>query len=228
MSGKKTQEAKKLIDAKKSYPVDEALALVGKMPKRGFDESVELHVRLGIDPTKGDQQVRGTIAFPHGVGGKGKRVAAFVEAAKEAEAKEAGADLVGGEELVNDIATKQVIDFDVAISTPAMMPKLAKLAKFLGPKGLMPNPKTDTVGPNVGKMVAEQKAGKQTFKNDAAGNVHQIFGRASFDQAKLKENLTALLDLLKKMKPATSKGIYIKSATIATTMGPAIHLDPNA
>ncbi|OGL66720.1 50S ribosomal protein L1 [Candidatus Uhrbacteria bacterium RIFCSPHIGHO2_01_FULL_63_20] len=223
MAGKKTLEAKKMVDPKKTYTVDEAIALVKTLPKREFDESVELHVRLGIDPTKGDQQVRGTIAFPHGVG-KSKRVAAFVEAAKEAEAKAAGADLVGGEELIAEIATKQVIDFDVAVATPAMMPKLAKLAKTLGPKGLMPNPKTDTVGPNVGKMVAEQKAGKQTFKNDSAGNVHQIFGRVSFDEAKLKENLTALIELIKKMKPASSKGIYVKSATVATTMGPAIHI----
>lgn len=225
--GKKFAEASKLVDAKKLYAPADALALVKTLPKRGFDEAVELHVRLGIDPTKGDQQIRGTIAFPHGVG-KSKRVAAFVEAAKEAEAKEAGADLVGGEELINEIATKGVIAFDVAVATPAMMPKLAKLAKTLGPKGLMPNPKTDTVGPNVSKMVAEQKAGKQTFKNDAAGNVHQIFGRVSFEPAKLAENLAALMELIRKMKPATAKGIYIKSATMATTMGPAIHLDPNA
>lgn len=227
MKGKKYKEAEKLVDAKKVYSPAEAIALAKQLPKRGFDEAVELHLRLGIDPSKGDQQIRGTIAFPHGVG-KSKRVAAFVEAAKEADAKAAGADLVGGEELINEIATKQVIDFDVAVATPAMMPKLAKLAKFLGPKGLMPNPKTDTVGPNVSKMVAEQKAGKQTFKNDTAGNVHQIFGRVSFDEAKLGENLSALMELVRKMKPATAKGIYVKSATIATTMGPAIHVDPNA
>lgn len=227
MSGKKSKEAQKLVDAKKTYSPAEALALVKALPKRGFDEAVELHLRLGIDPSKGDQQIRGTIAFPHGVG-KGKRVVAFVEAAKEAEAKAAGADIVGGEELISEIAAKGVLDFDVAVATPAMMPKLAKLAKTLGPKGLMPNPKTDTVGPNVSKMVSEQKAGKQTFKNDSAGNVHQIFGRVSFDEAKLKENLAALMELVRKMKPATAKGIYVKSATIATTMGPAIHVDPNA
>jgi large subunit ribosomal protein L1 len=225
MPGKKYVEAKKLVDSKKSYPIDEALKLVKSMPKRGFDESIELHVRLGIDASKGDQQVRGTIAFPNGVGGKGKRVAAFVEAAKEAEAKAAGADIVGGEELVNEIASKNVIDFDVAVATPSMMPKLSKIAKILGPKGLMPNPKTDTVGPNVGKMVAEQKAGKQTFKNDPAGNLHQIFGRVSFEDAKLKENLIALIELIKKMKPASSKGIYIKTATIASTMGPAVKIE---
>lgn len=228
MSGKKSAEAKKLIDKKKIYSVDEALAIVTKMPKRGFDEAVELHVNLGIDPTKGEQQVRGTIALPNGVGGKSKRVAAFVEAAKEADAKAAGADIIGGEELIAEIVSKGVINFDVAVATPAMMPKLAKLARILGPKGLMPNPKTDTVGPNVTKMVTEQKAGKQTFKNDAGANVHQIFGRVSFTEKQLKENLAALLDLIRKMKPASSKGIYVKSATIASTMGPAIHIDPNA
>lgn len=228
MSGKKTQQAAALVDKKKIYTIDEALAIVKQMPKRGFDEAVELHVNLGIDPTKGDQQVRGTISLPHGVGGKTKRVAAFVEAAKEAEAKEAGADIVGGEELIAEISSKSVIEFDVAVATPAMMPKLAKLAKLLGPKGLMPNPKTDTVGANVSKMIAEQKAGKQTFKNDSGANVHQIFGRASFGEAELKANLNTLLDLIRKMKPASAKGIYLKSATIATTMGPAIHIDPNA
>jgi large subunit ribosomal protein L1 len=228
MSGKKTAEAQKLVDKKKIYSVDEALAIVVKMPKRGFDEAVELHVNLGIDPTKGEQQVRGTIALPHGVGGKTKRVAAFVEPAKEADAKAAGADIVGGEELINEISSKGTIAFDVAVATPAMMPKLAKLAKLLGPKGLMPNPKSDTVGANVTKMITEQKAGKQTFKNDAGANVHQIFGRVSFTEAQLKANLTALLDLIRKMKPASAKGIYVKSATIASTMGPAIHIDPNA
>lgn len=228
MSGKKTAEAKKLVDAKKTYTLDEAFALVKQMPKRGFDEAVELHVNLGIDPLKGEQQVRGTIALPHGVGGKSKRVAAFVEPAKEADAKAAGADIVGGEELIAEIASKGILNFDVAVATPAMMPKIAKLAKLLGPKGLMPNPKTDTVGANVTKMITEQKAGKQSFKNDAGANVHQIIGRASFPEAHLKANLAALIDLIRKMKPASSKGIYIKSATLATTMGPAIHIDPNA
>lgn len=227
MPGKRFTEAQKLVDPKKTYSVDEALALVKQFPKAGFDEAVELHVKLGIDPGKGDQQVRGTIALPNGVGGKSKRVAAFVEAAKEGEAKAAGADIVGGDDLIAEITTKGVIAFDVAVATPAMMPKLAKLAKLLGPKGLMPNPKTDTVSPNVGKMVTEQKAGKQSFKNDATGNIHQIFGRASFDEAKLKQNLMTLVEQIRKLKPASAKGIYLLNVSISTTMGPGIRVDNN-
>lgn len=227
MAGKRFEEAKKLVDAKKTHTIAEAIALVKRFPKAGFDEAVELHVKLGIDPTKGDQQVRGTIAFPHGVG-KSKRVAAFVEAAKEADAKTAGADIVGGEELINEIATKGVIEFDVAVATPAMMPKIAKLAKLLGPKGLMPNPKNDTVGPNVAKMVQEQKAGKQSFKNDTTANIHQIVGRVSMTEEQLKENLLPFVEQLRKLKPASAKGIYFRSASITTTMGPGIKVDLNS
>lgn len=224
MPSKRFKEAAQLVDKSKTYTLEEALPLLKQTAKAKFDEAVELHVRLGIDPTKSDQQVRGTIALPHGVG-KSARVAAFVDGPKEAEAKEAGADIVGGEELIAKIAQTGTIDFDVAIATPAMMPKIAKLAKLLGPRGLMPNPKTETVGPNVAKMVQEQKAGKQSFRNDNAGNIHQLFGRASFDEQKLSENLNALLDMIRKLKPSSSKGIYIKSATICTTMGPGIKID---
>lgn len=227
MAGKRFAEARKLVTDKKVYSIVDGIALLKSFPKAGFDEGVELHVNLGIDPSKGDQQVRGTIAFPHGVG-KSKRVAVFVEAAKEAEAKAAGADIVGGEDLIAEIASKGVINFDVAIATPAMMPKIAKLAKLLGPKGLMPNPKNDTVGPNVTKMIAEQKAGKQSFKNDNTANVHQLVGRVSMTEAQLKENLTPFVDQLRKMKPASSKGIYFKSATLATTMGPGVKVDLNS
>lgn len=218
-------EAATKVDSKKVYSIDEALELVKQASNEKFDAAVELHVRLGIDPSKGDQQVRGTIALPHGVGGKQKRVAAFVEAEKEAEAKGAGADIVGGEELIAEIAQKGVIDFDVAIATPSMMAKIAKLAKVLGPKGLMPNPKTDTVGPNVAKMVEEQKAGKQSFKNDNTANIHQVFGRISFEQENLKENLVALVDAIRKLKPTSAKGIYLKNASISSTMGPGIKVD---
>lgn len=225
--GKRFEAAQKLVDAKKTYAMKEAVALLKSLPKAGFDEGIELHVNLGIDPNKGDQQVRGTIAFTHGVG-KSKRVAAFVEAAKEAEAKSAGADIVGGEELINEIATKGVINFDVAVATPAMMPKIAKLAKLLGPKGLMPNPKNDTVGANVVKMIAEQKAGKQSFKNDSTGNIHQLVGRVSMTEAQLLENLAPFIDLLRKIKPATSKGIYFRNAVLTTTMGPSVKVDLNS
>lgn len=227
MPSKRYTEAKKLIDSKKRYTIDEAVALLKKTATTKFSEGVELHARLGIDPKKSDQQIRATISFPHGVG-KTKRVVAFVEAAKEADAKAAGADIVGGEELINDIAQKEVLNFDVAVATPGMMPKLAKLAKFLGPRGLMPNPKTETVGPNVKKMVEEQKAGKQTFKNDDTGNVHQLFGRASMTEQQIKENLEALIAALRKVKPPTSKGIYFHSVTLSTSMGPGIHIDLGA
>ncbi len=224
MSSKRFEEAKKLVDKTKTYSITEALVLVKKTATATYDEAVELHIHLGINATKSDQQVRGTIALPHGVG-KSKRVAAFVEASKEDEARQAGADSVGGEELIEKIAQKGQVDFDVAVATPAMMPKLAKLAKLLGPRGLMPNPKTDTVGPNVSKMVMEQKAGKQSFKNDNTGNIHQIFGRTSFTEEQLKENLTALLDTIKRLKPAAAKGVYLKSTTISSTIGPGIKIE---
>ncbi len=221
---KRFVEAKKFVDKTKTYSIDEAIALVKKAATAKYDEAIELHVRLGVDPSKSDQQVRGTIALPHGVG-KSKRVIAFVEAAKEAEAKAAGADVVGGEELIEKIAQTSQIDFDVAVATPAMMPKIAKLARLLGPRGLMPNPKTDTVGPNVTKMIGEQKAGKQSFKNDNTGNIHQVFGRASFSEDQLKENLRALLEAIKRLKPSASKGIYLRKTTITSTIGPGIKVD---
>jgi large subunit ribosomal protein L1 len=226
MPSKRFQEAKKLIDKTKTHSIDEAVALVKKVATAKYDEAVELHVRLGIDASKSDQQVRGTITLPHGVG-KSKRVIAFVEAAKEAEAKAAGADIVGGEELIDKIAQTSQIDFDVAVATPAMMPKIAKLARLLGPRGLMPNPKTDTVGPNVTKMVSEQKAGKQSFKNDNTGNIHQVFGRASFSEEQLKENLRTLLEAIKRLKPSASKGIYLRKTTITSTIGPGIKVEAN-
>lgn len=226
MQSKRFQEAKKLVEKSKVYSVDEAVALVKKTATAKYDEAIELHIKLGIDPSKSDQQVRGTIALPHGVG-KTKRVIAFVEPAKEAEAKQAGADIIGGEELIEQISQKGQFDFDVAVATPAMMPKLAKLARLLGPRGLMPNPKTDTVGPNVTKMISEQKAGKQSFKNDTTGNIHQVFGRASFTEDQLKENLRALLEAIKRLKPASSKGIFLKSITIASTVGPGIKIESN-
>jgi large subunit ribosomal protein L1 len=224
MPSKRLQEAKKLVDKSKVYSIDEAITLIKKTATAKFDESIELHIKLGVDPSKSDQQVRGTIALPHGVG-KTKRVVAFVEAAKEAEAAKAGADIVGGEELIEKIAQKSQIDFDVAVATPAMMPKLAKLARLLGPRGLMPNPKTDTVGSNVTKMIEEQKAGKQSFKNDTTGNIHQIFGRASFTEEQLKENLKVLLEAIKRLKPVSSKGIFLKNVTISSTIGPGIKVE---
>ena len=221
--GKKYLEAKKLIDPKKVYSLEEGVELVKKTNPAKFDASVEIHIRLGIDPTKGEQQVRGTVALPHGTG-KSKRVAAFVPADKEKEARDAGADLVGGEELIAEIAKTQKITFDVAVATPDMMPKLAKVAKILGPKGLMPNPKSETVGANVKKMVEELKKGKIAFKNDDSGNVHIVIGKISAESSKLLENLNAVADVIRRARPASAKGIFIENAALTSSMGPSIRI----
>lgn len=212
------------VVGKQSYSIADAVAMVKKNATAKFDETVELHMALGIDPKQGDQQIRATVTLPHGTG-KTKRVIAFVDANNEAAAKAAGADIVGTEETIDEIAKTGKIDFDVAVAVPLMMPKLAKAAKVLGPRGLMPNPKTDTVGPNIAKIIEEQKGGKVAFKNDNTSNVHMILGKASFDADKLAENVAMAVDAIKKVKPASSKGIYIKSATLTSTMGPAVHLD---
>ena len=223
MRGKKYVAAAKLVDPKKTYAIDEASELVKKASTAKFDASVEVHVRLGIDPKKSDQQVRGTVSLPHGTG-KTKKVIAFVAADKEKEAKDAGADAIGTQETIDEIAKTGKIDFDIAVATPDMMPKLAKVAKVLGPKGLMPNPKSETVSANVLKMVSELKKGKVAFKSDDAGIIHTVIGKVSFDAPKLKENYEALMEALRKAKPSSSKGIYIKNATLAPTMGPGIRV----
>lgn len=221
MKSKKYQQAKELIDKNKVYSLDEAVDLVKKTSYAKFDASLELHFRLGIDTQKSDQNVRGSVILKNSIG-KNKKVAAFVSPDKEKEAKEAGAEIIGSEELIKEINLSKKCDFDVAVATPDMMPQLAKIAKILGPKGLMPNPKTDTVGTNVKKMVSEQKAGKIDFKNDDKGNVHLVFGKVSQDKEKLLENLNALVSAVKKAKPASSKGEFIKSAVISSSMGPGI------
>lgn len=221
--GKKYLEAKKLVDPKKLYTPEEAMALIKKTSPTKFDASVEVHVRIGIDASKSDEQIRTVVVLPHG-SGQTKRVAAFVPPAKEEEAKKAGADIVGGEDLIAQIAGNSKIDFDVAVATPDMMAKLAKVARILGPKGLMPNPKTDTVGPNVAKMVAELKGGKVSVKNDDAGNVHGIVGKVSFKPEDLAANLKAFMDALKRAKPAKSKGIFIQKIYVSSSMGPSIKI----
>ena len=226
-TGKRFTAAQNLVDKKKLYGAADAVKLMKDGAKAKFDETVELHFSLGIDPKQGDQQIRGTVTMPFGTG-KTKRVIAFVDANNEAAAKAAGADIIGTEEVLDAIARTGKIDFDVAVAVPAMMPKLAKAAKVLGPRGLMPNPKTDTVGPNIAKMIEEQKGGKISFKNDSLANVHMIIGKASFSAENLTENLKVAVDAIRKVKPASAKGIYIKSATLTSTMGPAIHLDSNA
>jgi len=222
---KRYLEVKKLIDKTKKYSPQEAVELVKKTGNAKFAESVEIHVRLGIDPKKSDQTVRATMVFPNTIG-KTKRVIAFVSADKEKDAKDAGADIVGGEELINEITTTQAINFDVAVASPDMMPKLSKLAKLLGPRGLMPNPKTDTVGPNVKKMIEDLKKGKVAFKNDVTGIIHQAIGKTTLETPLLLENLNAFMDAVRKAKPASAKGSYFKNITLTTTMGPGITLDP--
>ena len=209
------------------YSLEEAVKLCKETATAKFDETVELHIRTGIDPKRGDQQIRGTVVLPHGTG-KTRRVAAFVDPANEKAAEEAGADVIGTEEVINKIITSGKFDFDVAVAVPAMMPKLAKAAKILGPRGLMPNPKTDTVGPNVAKMIEEQKGGKISFKNDDTSNLHISIGKTSFDEKQLLDNLQTTLEVIKRAKPASAKGIYIKSASLSCTMGPAVKLDTAA
>lgn len=226
-TSKRYKSLQALIDPKKVYSAEEAVALVKKTSTTKFEGSIEAHINLGIDVKKSDQQIRATLTFPNSIG-KSKRVCAFVPELRNAEAKEAGADLIGAEELIDSIAQTGKIDFDIAVATPDMMPKLAKVAKVLGPKGLMPNPKTDTVGPNIKKIIEDLKKGKVAFKNDATGNVHQIIGKSSLDEAKLVENLKVFVDAVKKAKPASAKGTYIKSLTLTSTMGPGIKVDANA
>lgn len=224
---KRFEELKTQIEAKKLYTPTEAIELAKKTGTTKFDSSVEIHANLGIDVKKSDQQIRATLVFPHSIG-KTKRIAAFVPEVKQKEAKDAGADIVGEVDLIDEIAKTGKINFDIAIATPDMMPKLAKIAKILGPKGIMPNPKTDTVGPNITKMVEDLKKGKVSFKNDNTGNVHQAIGKTSLTPEQLLENFSIFIEALRKNKPGSSKGTYIKSITLSTTMGPGIKIDPNS
>jgi large subunit ribosomal protein L1 len=217
---------KQMVDKNKVYSVAEAVELVKKTSNVKFDSSVEVHVKLGIDVSKSDQQIRSTVVLPHGTG-KTKTVAAFVGANDEKTAKEAGADFVYGEEEIKKIKDTGKFDFEVAIATPEMMPKLAPAAKVLGPKGLMPNPKTGTVGADVKKMIDELKKGKITFKNDDTGNVHQLVGKVSFDAKKLEENISVFMDAIKKVKPNSAKGTYIEAAYLTSSMGPSIKIQVN-
>lgn len=211
------------IEAGKVYSIEEAVVLLKESPVK-FDAAVEVHMRLGIDPKKGEQMVRGTVVLPHG-SGKTRRVAAFVSPDKETEAKEAGADVVGTPEVIEAIKASGKFDFDIAVATPDMMKKLAPIAKILGQAGLMPNPKTETVGPNFKKMIQDLKAGKVAYKNDDTANVHQIVGRLSFTPEQLKENIQTFVDAIKKSKPSETKGTYMKSITVTTTMGPGIAIN---
>ncbi|MBR1980481.1 50S ribosomal protein L1 [Candidatus Proelusimicrobium excrementi] len=221
--GKRLETAKKAIDSKKLYTLKEAVALCKDNAKAKFDETVELHVRLGIDTKKSDQQVRTMVVLPHGTG-KTKRIAVLAKGEHAQDAQKAGADLVGGEDLVEDIL-KGKMDFDVLVATPDTMRDLAKAAKILGPRGLMPNPKAGTVTFDVATAVKELKAGRIEFKADAYGIVHVPVGKASFDAEKLFTNAKAVLDVINKVKPSTSKGVYVRTISVSSTMGPGLHVD---
>ncbi len=221
--GKRMEAAKKTIDSKKLYTLKEAVALCKENAKAKFDETVELHVRLGIDTKKSDQQVRTMVVLPHGTG-KTKRIAVLAKGEHAQDAQKAGADLVGGEELVEDIL-KGKMDFDVLVATPDTMRDLAKAAKILGPRGLMPNPKAGTVTFDVATAVKELKAGRIEFKADAYGIVHVPVGKASFEADKLFDNAKAVLEVINKVKPSTSKGVYVRTISLSSTMGPGLHVD---
>lgn len=219
---KRYQEAAKLIEKGKAYSIEEAVKLVKETSKVKFDAAVDVAFRLGVDPRQADQQLRGALVLPNGTG-KSKKVLVVTEGAKAQEAKDAGADVVGGKEILDDIK-KGWLDFEVMIATPDMMAELGKLGRILGPKGLMPNPKTGTVTMDVAKAVKETKAGKVTYRTDKEGNVQMTIGRVSFDDDKLVENFTAIYDLLVKIKPSTSKGVYMKNIAISSSMGPSIKI----
>jgi large subunit ribosomal protein L1 len=214
-----------MFDRSELYSPTDAIRILKQMPATKFDETVELSIRLGVDPRKADQMVRGTVSLPNGTG-KSMRVAAFAAGDKAREATEAGADLVGGEDLVEEVQ-KGNIDFDAAVATPDMMPVVGKAGRILGPRGLMPNPKAGTVGEDIGKAVAEIKAGKLEYRVDRQANLHLVIGKRSFGEQQLLENYMAVVDEIVRAKPASSKGRYIRSVTISTTMGPGIRIDPS-
>ncbi|MBT6691224.1 50S ribosomal protein L1 [Candidatus Parcubacteria bacterium] len=225
-TSKRLKEAQAKIDNEKKYTADEGIKLVKETSQVKFDASVEVHVRLGIDPKKGDQIVRNSVILPHGTG-KTIKVAAFVPEDRAKEAKDAGADVVGSEELIESIKKTGKTDFDIAVTIPEMMKNLAVIAKILGQKGLMPNPKTGTIGPDLTKMIEELKKGKVSYKNDATANLHITIGKVSFEDKQLIENLEKFTDSLKKSKPQSLKGTFIKSLYLTSSMGPSIKIVVN-
>ena len=222
--GKRYQESAKLVDSKKLYSAKEAISVIEKMPKTKFDQTVELHVKLGVDSKHADQQVRGTVVLPNGTG-KTLKVLVFAKGAKAEEAKAAGADFVGAEELIPKIEKENWFDYDVIVATPDMMGVVGRLGKVLGPKGLMPNPKSGTVTMDVTKAISEIKSGKVEYRLDKNNIIHLGFGKVSFGADKLVENYDAIIVAIIKAKPVAAKGQYIKSVSIATTMGPGLYID---
>ena len=222
--GKKYQDSAKIVDKTKLYDVEEALDLVVKTSKAKFDETVEVHVRLGVDSRHADQQVRGAVVLPHGTG-KVARVLVFAKGEKATEAEAAGADFVGAEELIPKIQNENWFEYDVVVATPDMMGVVGRLGKVLGPKGLMPSPKAGTVTPDVTRAINEIKSGKIEYRLDKTNIIHCPIGKASFGKEKLGENFKTLLSAIIKAKPATSKGQYIKSCVVASTMGPGVKIN---
>ena len=223
--GKNYNEAAAQVDKSKLYDSKEALALACQISKAKFDETVEVHVRLGVDSRHADQQVRGAIVLPNGTG-KSVRVLAICKPEKEEEAKAAGADFVGGEEMVQKIQSENWMDFDVLITTPDMMGQVGRLGRLLGPRGLMPNPKAGTVTPDIGKAVTDAKAGKIEYRLDKTNIIHCPIGKVSFGVEKLQENFDTLMDAIVKAKPSAAKGQYVRSCVVSATMGPGVKINP--
>jgi large subunit ribosomal protein L1 len=223
--GKKFAKAKEAVKAKPQYALPEAVATVTKHAFAKFDETVEVALRLGVDPKHADQMVRGTVILPHGLGGKSKRVLVIASGEKLKEAQEAGADFVGGDDMVTKIQQENWLDYDAVVATPDMMKSVGKLGKILGPRGLMPNPKTGTVSFDVSKAVREIKAGKVEYRVDKTAIIHAPIGKVSFGPDKLLDNAKALIDSVLKAKPAAAKGRYVKSVALSSTMGPGVKVD---
>jgi len=213
-----------LIDKNKVYTIEEAVALVKKTSNSKFDATLEVAMNLNLDVKKADQQLRGAVVLPHGTG-KSKRILVLAKGEQATKAKNAGADFVGDIDMITKIEKENWFDFDVIIATPEMMPMLGKIGKLLGPKGLMPNPKTGTVTTDVVKAIEETKKGKVNYRTDSFGNVHGVFGKASFEEDKLVENLKAFIEVILKAKPTTAKGIYVKNVSVSSTMGPGVKID---
>lgn len=218
------RSAAEKVDRTRHYPLPEALDLTRETKRTKFDETVEIAVRLGVDPRKADQNIRGTVLLPHGTG-KSVRVAVFAKGDKAQEAEQAGADVVGGEDLAKRISDEGWLEFDKAVATPDMMSIVGKLGRILGPRGLMPNPKVGTVTADVAQAVQDLKGGKVEYRVDKAGNVHVPVGKASFDGSRLLDNTKSLLDSLVRAKPASAKGTYVRSITVSTSMGPGVRVD---
>jgi large subunit ribosomal protein L1 len=223
--GKRYSQAMQLVDRDQQYAPTEAIRLLKQLPEAKFDETVEVAFRLGVDPRKADQMIRGTVTLPHGTG-RSVRVAAFATGDKAREAQEAGADIVGGEDLVNEVI-KGNIDFDAAVATPDVMSLVGRAGRVLGPRGLMPNPKAGTVTPDIGKAVRDIKGGKLEYRVDRQGNLHLLIGKRSFEEQQLLGNYLTVIEEILRAKPSTAKGKFLKSVTISSTMGPGIRIDTN-